>query len=103
MTGRRIGIDVPHDRLAEFCRRHHIRRLAFFGSVLREDFTPLSDVDVLVEIEPGITVTFFSLARMEYGLSDLLGRHVDLHMPSTLNRSLRDKIVKDAETVYDAA
>ena len=46
-------IEIPKDKIAEFCRRNHIRRLAFFGSVLRDDFTPESDVDVLVEFEPG--------------------------------------------------
>ena len=56
MTEGRVRIDVPHERIADFCRRHHIRRLAFFGSVLRDDFRPHSDVDVLVEFEPGKTL-----------------------------------------------
>ena len=55
MTASRVRIEVPRERIAEFCRRHHIRRLAFFGSVLRDDFTPDSDVDVLVEFPPGST------------------------------------------------
>jgi len=55
MTSRRVRIEIPHDRIVDFCRRHHIRRLALFGSVLRDDFTPDSDVDVLVEFDEGKT------------------------------------------------
>ncbi len=81
MSARRARIQVPRERIAEFCRRHHIRRLAFFGSVLRDDFTPDSDVDVLVEFEPGKTpgLAFF---RMQDELSEILGRRVDLNTPN---------------------
>jgi uncharacterized protein len=76
-------ITIPPQRVAEFCRRHHIRRLALFGSVLREDFRPGSDVDVLVEFEPGYTpgLDFFG---METELSEVLGRNVDLNTPAFL-------------------
>lgn len=95
-----MRIDVPRERIAEFCRRHHIRRLAFFGSVLREDFTPQSDVDVLVEFEPHTRLTYFTLAHIEDDLSTVLGRKADLHMPGTLHPYLRDKVLRQAEDLY---
>ena len=101
--GTKIGIPVPHEVIAEFCRRHGIRRLAFFGSVLRDDFTPESDVDVLVDIEPGRKLTLFTLAQIENELSDLLSRRVDLHMPRTLHPYLREKVLGQAEDLYVGA
>ena len=95
---------LPIDRLAvaAFCRRHHVRRLALFGSVLRDDFTPGSDVDVLVEFEPGLVpgLRFFS---MEVELSTILGRKVDLVTPGFLSRYFRDKVLEEAENQYVAA
>jgi predicted nucleotidyltransferase len=76
VTPSRVRIDVPTQRIAEFCRRTHIRRLAFFGSVLRDDFRPESDVDVLVEFEPG-TRLGFPFFDIEQELSQILGRRVD--------------------------
>ena len=98
----RLRIAVPQEEIAAFCRRHHIRKLAFFGSVLRDDFTPESDVDVLVEFEPGVRVglRFF---RMERELADLLGREVDLNTPGFLSRHFRERVLGEAEVVYDAA
>ena len=96
----RVRIEVPREQIAEFCRRHHIRWLALFGSVLRDDFTPESDVDVLVEFEPGQRYTYFTLAQIEEDLSGLLGRKVDLHMPKTLHPFLRDKVLGQAEALY---
>lgn len=95
----RAKIDVPKDKLAEFCRRYYIRKLAFFGSVLREDFAPTSDVDVLVEFEPGHVpgLEFFS---MERELSDLLGRAVDLNTPQFLSRTIREDALAEAEVQY---
>jgi hypothetical protein len=92
-------IEVPTEKLVEFCRRHHIRRFAFFGSVLREDFRPDSDVDVLVEFEPGQVpgLAFFAL---QDELSELLGRRVDLNTPGCFGPRLRPRILADAETVY---
>jgi uncharacterized protein len=93
---------VDREKLAEFCRRHHIRRLAFFGSVLRDDFRPDSDVDVLVEFEsahvPGLS--FFS---MEEELSGILGRKVDLNTPKFISRYFRDQVLAEASVQYDAA
>ena len=89
-------------RLAEFCRRNHIRRLAVFGSALREDFGADSDVDVLVEFEPGRTpgLAFFS---MQDELSRLFRRTADLHTPSSLSRYFRDQVLSEAEDQYVAA
>ena len=88
--------------VAAFCRRHHVQRLALFGSVLRDDFTPESDVDVLVEFEAGFVpgLRFFS---MEEELSAILGRKVDLNTPGFLSRYFRDKVLEEAETQYVAA
>ena len=79
--------------------RHNVRRLALFGSVLRDDFTPTSDVDVLVEFEPGHVpgLAFFS---METELSAILGRKVDLNTPGFLSRYFRDQVLAEAETQY---
>jgi predicted nucleotidyltransferase len=97
----RHRINLPQDRVAEFCRRYHIRRLSLFGSVLREDFRPDSDVDMLVEFEPGHEPGFFGLARMERELSELLGgRKVDLRTPEDLSRYFRDEVLAEAEVRY---
>lgn len=96
-----VQIDVPLEKLSAFCRRRHIRRLALFGSVLRKDFRPESDVDVLVEFEPGRTPGF-AFVSIQEELSALLGnRKVDLVSPRFLNRRIRDQVLKDAELVYE--
>jgi len=96
-----MNIQIPDKELAAFCRRHHIRRLAFFGSVLRDDFTPDSDVDVLVEFEPGSVPGLFGLARMERELTALLGgRKVDLRTPEDLSRYFRQSVLDEAEVQY---
>jgi predicted nucleotidyltransferase len=96
------GIEIPCDRIAEFCRRHHIRKLSLFGSILRDDFRPESDIDVLVEFEPGATpgLAFFG---MQEELSEILGRQVDLHTPGFLSRYFRDQVLAEAEVQYVAA
>ncbi|HXG10716.1 MAG TPA: nucleotidyltransferase family protein [Gemmataceae bacterium] len=93
-------IAVNRTQLAHFCRRHHIRRLAFFGSALRDDFRPDSDLDVLVEFEPGHTpgLTFFDIQAQ---LSELLGRKVDLNTPQSLSRYFRDQVLAEAEIAYE--
>ena len=93
----RIGVD--RRRLARFCRKNHIRRLAFFGSVLRDDFRPDSDVDVLVEFEPG-HVPGFAFFALQDELSSLLGRSVELSTPGFLSRYFRDDVLRDAEVAY---
>src|SRR5271169_7137177 len=94
-------IKIDREKLADFCRRNHIRRLALFGSVLREDFRPDSDVDVLVEFEPGHVpgLKFFTLERE---LSELLGRKVDLNTPNFLSPYFRGRVLAEAEVQYVA-
>ena len=92
-------IAIPPEQIANFCKRHRIRRLALFGSVLRSDFTPDSDVDVLVEFEPGAR-TGLRFFAMERELSDLLGRKVDLNTPGFLSAHFRDEVLADAEELY---
>lgn len=95
------NIKVERGEIAEFCRRHHISKLSFFGSVLREDFRATSDVDVLVEFEPEHVPGLFRLARMERELSALLGnRKVDLRTPQDLSRYFRDEVMATAEVQY---
>jgi len=98
----RARIDIPDDKIATFCRQNRITRLALFGSVLRDDFRPDSDVDVLVEFEPGTRVglRFFAL---EDELSGILGRKVDLNTPAFLSAYFRDEVLAEAEVHYDAA
>jgi predicted nucleotidyltransferase len=98
---RSAGIKPSRDRIAQFCRRNHIRKLSLFGSVLREDFRPESDVDVLVEFEPGHVPGFFRLFDLEEELSGLFGgRKVDLRTPQDLSRYFRDEVVAQAEVQY---
>ena len=97
----RTKIPVDREKVEDFCRRHHIRRLALFGSVLRDDFRPDSDVDVLVEFEPGYGVGFIGLCQIEQELSALFGgRRLDLITPKFLNDRIRDRVLADAEVHY---
>jgi len=96
-------ISLDKDKIAEFCRKHHIRRLALFGSVLRDDFGPESDVDVLVEFETGARVGMIGLAGMEIELSEVVGRKVDLNTPGFLSEYYRQRVLEEAEVQYDAA
>jgi len=90
---------IPKDKIADFCRQHHIRQLSVFGFALRDDFAPDSDVDVLVEFQAG-HVPGFSFFDMQDELSQLLGRKVELHTPNFLSRYFRDKVLKEAEVQY---
>jgi predicted nucleotidyltransferase len=90
---------IPKDAIADFCRRHHIRKLAVFGSALREDFAPDSDVDVLAEFQEGWTPGF-AFFDMQDELTWLLGRRVELHTPNFLSRYFRQKVIKEAEVQY---
>ncbi len=96
-------IDIPSTQVERFCRQHRIRRLAFFGSVLRDDFTADSDVDVLVEFEPDARVGLITLAGMEIELSHILGRRVEFHTPKGLNPQFRDDVLRLAEVHYEQA
>ena len=84
----------------EFCRRHHIRRLALFGSVLREDFRPDSDVDILVEFDAEHVPGLIGLAGLELELSELLGRKVDLNTPGSFRPAVRQRILAEAVVQY---
>ena len=86
-------------KVTGFCRKHHIRRLSLFGSVLRGDFRPDSDVDVLVEFEPG-HVPGLEFFAMEDELSEILGRKVDLNTPGFLSPRFRDQVLAEAEVQY---
>ncbi len=94
-----IALDI--ERIADFCRQNHIRKLSLFGSVIRDDFTPESDVDVLVEFEPGRTpgLDFFT---MDEELAEILGRKVDLNTVGFLSPYFRDEVLREAEVVYVA-
>ena len=97
----RSRIEIPKSRLAEFCRKHHIRKLALFGSVLHEDFRPDSDIDMLIEFEPDHVPGFIALGEMEEELSAILGgRSVDLVTEGFLNRHIRSRVLADMEVEY---
>jgi predicted nucleotidyltransferase len=95
-------ITIPEERIVAFCRRNQVRSLALFGSVLREGFTANSDVDVLVEFEPGARVGFLALGRMQRELSALFGRPVDLVPRDGLKPMVREEVLPSAEVLYAA-
>lgn len=96
-----VKVDADRGRIAQFCREHHIRRLALFGSVLRDDFSPDSDIDVLVEFEQGHVPGLFGLARLERELSDVFeGRKIDLRTPEDISRYFRANVLAEAEVQY---
>jgi predicted nucleotidyltransferase len=97
-----LPIDIPKEALAAFCRQHQVRRLSLFGSVLRPDFGPASDVDVLVEFEPGHRIGLLGLAAMQRELTGLVGREVDLRTPGDLSPYFRDDVLKSALLQYAA-
>ena len=93
---------VPKDTLAEFCKRNYIRRLSVFGSALRGQLGPDSDIDLLVEFEADHTPGLFSIVRMEMELTEMLGRKADLRTPEDLSEYFRDEVVENAEVQYQA-
>jgi predicted nucleotidyltransferase len=97
-----MALQIDRERIAELCRRHGIRRLALFGSALREDFAPDSDVDVLVEFEPGTPVGLRFVVIQEE-LTEVLGRQVDLNTPGFLSPHFRHRVLSSAVPVYEAA
>lgn len=95
-----IRIDLPENKIKDFCRRNRITKLAFFGSVLRDDFRNDSDIDILVEFETGAPVGFFELYDMEQELSHLFGgRNVDINTPKSLSKYFRDEVLREAQYV----
>lgn len=96
------NLQINEASIAEFCQRHHLRRLAFFGSVLRDDFTESSDVDVLVEYAPEHVPGFIALAGMEEELSAILGRKADIRSAADLSHYFRDEVLREAQVQYVA-
>ena len=96
------GVDIPEDRLAQFCRRHEVVRLAFFGSILREDFRADSDVDVLVEFATERGPGLFGFAGMQIELTEMLGRPVHLHTAAMLGPTCRANVTQSAAVAYAA-
>ncbi len=95
-----LPIQIPQDKLAAFCQRHHIHKLALFGSVLRDDFTAESDVDFLVEFVPGSRITYLDLAGMEIELTEMVGRKADLRTAQELSRYFRQEVLESAVVQY---
>ena len=96
----RSNLDIPKDKIAEFCKKNHIRKLSLFGSALRDDFKPDSDVDVLVEFEPDHIPGFITLAGMEIELGEMMGRKVDLRTAQDLSPYFRQEVIDSAEIQY---
>jgi hypothetical protein len=94
-------VAIPQEELVAFCQRNHIRKLSLFGSVLREDFRPDSDLDVLVEYEPGAVITLLDMAAQEIELGEMMGRKVDLRTPEDLSRYFRNQVVNTAQRLYE--
>jgi predicted nucleotidyltransferase len=93
---------IPRDKLIEFCKKNYIKKLSVFGSALREQLSPDSDIDLLVEFEEGHTPGLFSIVRMEMELAEALGRKVDLRTPEDLSRYFRDEVVRSAKLEYQS-
>ena len=96
----RHGVNIDPLTLRDFCERHGIARLSLFGSIIRHDFRPDSDVDVLIEFPPGCTPSLLRLGGMQVELSQLMGRSVDLKTPGFLSRYFRDEVLRNAEVQY---
>ncbi|MCB9076711.1 MAG: nucleotidyltransferase family protein [Anaerolineaceae bacterium] len=94
-------LNISQQQLIDFCRRHHIRKLSLFGSILRTDFSPDSDIDFLVEFEPDAIPGLFEVAGMEIELSDMLGRKVDMRTPEDLSQYFRQDVLDSAELQYE--
>ncbi len=95
-------VNITREQIADFCRKNQIRKFAFYGSVLRDDFGPKSDIDVLVELEPSHTIGLLKMARMEIELSELMGgKKVDLRTPQDLSKYFRDRVIAEAVVQYE--
>ncbi len=97
-----LRITVDREQIADFCRRHHIRSFAFFGSVLRDDFRPDSDVDVLIEFEPDYVPGLIDLMTMQREFSDLIQREADFRTREDLSHRFQQQVVETAEVAYAA-
>jgi predicted nucleotidyltransferase len=99
----KLHIHIPRKKIAEFCKKNHIRKLSLFGSALRDDFSPDSDVDVLVEFEPDTRIGLIRLSGLEIELGAILGRKVDLNTPGFLSKYYREEVLAEAVVQYDTA
>ncbi len=97
----KTGISLSEKAINDFCQRYPIRRLSLFGSVLRDDFTPDSDVDVLVEFEPNAGIGYFELVEMQDELNAIFGRSVDLLTPGALSQRFRANVLASAQVIYE--
>lgn len=97
------NVEISEQSIAEFCRKHGIRRLSLFGSILRDDFGPDSDIDVLVDFLPGCVPGMLRMAGLEIELSGILGRRADLRTAAELSRHFRDDVLREAQPQYVAA
>ncbi len=95
-------IFFPKKELNSFCQRHHVHKLAFFGSILSANFGPESDIDVLIEFEPEYIPGLVEFIGMEMELTEMLGRKVDLNTPQSLSRYFRDRVIAEAKVQYAA-
>ena len=101
--GAGITMTVPFRALADYCRQHHVRRLLLFGSALRDDFRPESDVDLLAEFEPDNVPGLIGLGTIARQLSEIFeGRNIDLHTPGSLNPAFRSRVLREAQVLFDA-
>ncbi len=103
MTVSNLPINISLELIQGFCQRYEVRRLSLFGSVLRKDFTPDSDVDVLVEFKPGKVPGFFGLVEMEETLTQQFQRRVDLRTPAELSHYFRDRVLQESLPLYDSS
>jgi predicted nucleotidyltransferase len=93
---------IPKDKLAQFCRKNHIRKLSVFGSAIRGRLGPDSDIDLLVEFEQDCTPGLFGIVRMETELTEFIGRKVDLRTPADLSQYFRDEVIRNAQVQYQS-
>ena len=100
---REIKLKLNRNKIADFCRKNKIVKLSLFGSTLRDDFGPESDVDVLVEFDPEARVGLMTLAGMEDELSEIIGRKVDLNTPGFISKHFREKVLTESEVQYAAS
>ena len=93
---------ISKEKLADFCKRNNIRKLSVFGSFVRSELQPESDIDILVEFERGLTPGLFSIIKMEMELTELIGRKVDLRTAEDLSKYFRDEVLQNAKLQYQA-
>lgn len=96
-----MNIDISPTAIQEVCRRHHVQRLSLFGSVVRDDFRPESDVDVLVEFEPGAHISLLDMVDLQLELENLFERKVDLGTPTSLSKYIRARVLRSAQVIYE--